>query len=86
MQKQKRHHPGHPGHTSGPEPGLAEKLQGSHSAPTESLQPRFPRLLSRIARMLLQPTFGKEAMGELASNSASGPVMQGLLRAVQYDG
>ncbi len=60
---------------------LAEKLAGSHGA--EAPPPRFPQLLSRLARML--PCYDPPSMAALAKNNYSGPFLQGVLRAVAGD-
>ena len=72
--------PAPPSQSQGLEP-LAEKLAGSHNA--EHPPPRFPSLLSRLARML--PCYDPPSMATLAKNTYSGPFLQGVLRAVAGD-
>jgi hypothetical protein len=62
---------------------LAEKLAGSHSGGPPP-PARFPRLLSRLARML--PCYDPPSMAVLAKNPYSGPFLQGVLRAAAGDG
>lgn len=63
---------------------LAEKLSGAHSE--VATKPAHPALLSKVARLLLQPSFTPDALEQLAKNHCSGPFLQGLLRGLQGDG
>ncbi len=65
---------------------LAEKLAGSQAEPGQELPPaRFPRLLSKVIRLMLRPELSGQALESLGRNPYSGPFLQGLLRAVQGD-